>query len=370
MEKKIQEIRNDKLEKNAKMLVAIVGCGSIAKVHAKILNQMSKVKLVAFVDCIIERAKEFNNEFGDLSSKCFESIEELFSQRKVDVIHICTPHYLHVPMAIEALLQGVNVFMEKPPAISKDEFLILKNMVEQGRTHLGFCFQNRFNDSTKAVETLLHSSEAGKIIGGRGFVTWDRNLEYYIESDWRGRKSKEGGGCLINQAIHTLDLLNRFMGGQPIKIQARMANFHLSKKIEVEDTLNALIEYKDKRKACFYATTAYVTNSPILIEIECENMTVRLEGSEVFCINREGERKKISFKQGDVLGKDYWGNGHNACILEYYHCLEESRTFSADIFGVEDIFLLTMDIYESAAYESIIDKSNTEGRNYNDNFKE
>ena len=180
----------------------------------------------------------------------YASLEEMLENEQVDVLHICTPHYLHTPMAVYALEKGVHVFTEKPPAISRDQFATLKAAAKENHARLGICFQNRYNESTKAMEEILASGENGKIVGARAFVSWMRTKEYYAESDWRGKWETEGGGCLINQSVHTLDLLNLFMGGQPVETQAHMMNYHLKDVIEVEDTVSAYIRYPDAA-ACF-----------------------------------------------------------------------------------------------------------------------
>lgn len=125
-------------------------------------------------------------------------------------MHICTPHYLHVPMAVYGLTHGVHVFMEKPPVISGEQLAQLEEAVAGSDRRLGLCFQNRYNPSVQEVKKLLASGEAGRIRGARGLVTWSRGREYYTESGWRGSLATEGGGALINQSVHTLDLLAYF----------------------------------------------------------------------------------------------------------------------------------------------------------------
>ncbi len=329
------------------MKAAIVGCGTIAKMHASVLCDMANVIITGFADCRRERAEAYKSQYGNQQTGVYGSLEEMLENEQVEVLHICTPHYLHTPMAIYALERGVHVFMEKPPAISRQEFARLCQTAHRGKARLGICFQNRYNESTKAVEELLASGKAGRIIGARAFVSWMRTKEYYTESDWRGRWETEGGGCLINQSVHTLDLLNRFMGENPVETQADMMNYHLQGIIEVEDTVTAWIRYP-QAAACFYATTAYSENKPILIELECENLSLRLEGSRVTCMYKNGEKEELSFYKGYTIGKDYWGTGHKACIADYYRCLETGDPFPVEAEAVASTFWLMMDIYQSA----------------------
>lgn len=343
------------------MKTAIVGCGAIAKMHASVLGEMPNVEIVGFADCKIDRAEEYKRQYGQESTGVYASLEEMLDAEHVDVLHICTPHYLHTPMAIYALDKGVHVFTEKPPAISREQFAQLKKAAEKGTARLGICFQNRYNESTKAMEDLLASGKGGKVIGARAFVSWMRTKEYYTESGWRGKWETEGGGCLINQSVHTLDLLNRFMGESAVETQANMMNYHLNDVIEVEDTVSAYIRYPHAT-ACFYATTAYEENRPIMIDIECENMSLRLEGSYVTCIYKDGRREELSFYNGYTIGKDYWGTGHKACIGDFYHCLETGKKFPIEVEDVESTFQLMMDIYQSAREGRIVlSKENCNG---------
>lgn len=330
------------------MKAAIIGCGSIATVHAQSLEKLDGVALVGFADIKKERAAEFAARFG---GHAYGSLEEMVACEKPDTVHICTPHYLHVPMAVYGLSRNVNVFMEKPPAISKKQWEQLGRAEKSGTGKLGFCFQNRYNQSIRRAKELIASGEAGKIKGGRGLVTWNRSRSYYEDSDWRGKQALEGGGALINQSIHTLDLLGCFLG-KPGYADARMANHHLPGVIEVEDTVEAYIRY-EKADASFYATTAYCDDASPIIDIVCENMTLRIEEPYLTLFHKDGRIERPALEQtgqeGDTpAGKSYWGKGHAGCIRDFYECLESGERFGQDLAGVEDTLRLMLAIYESA----------------------
>jgi hypothetical protein len=181
----------------------------------------------------------------------------------------------------------------------------------------------------------------------RGFVTWTRDEHYYVDSGWRGKLATEGGGVLINQSIHTMDLMNWFMG-RAASVEASCCNRHLKGIIEVEDTLEALIDYNGV-PGIFYATTAYGVNSPVLIELSCENLTVRMEESEV-TIRRPGkEVERMTFVRPALPGKDYWGVGHHDCIADFYDCIEQDKPFRNDVPSIENTLDLMLSVYESAA---------------------
>ena len=325
------------------MRTALVGCGGIAAVHAKVLEAMTDCELVGFADIIPERAQKFAAEYG---GRAYASLEEMIEAKNPEVLHICTPHYLHVPMAVYGLTHGAHVFMEKPPAISAEQFARLEEAAAGSDRRLGVCFQNRYNPCVQTVKKLLESGEVGKVKGARAFVTWHREVPYYTESGWRGSLATEGGGALINQSIHTLDLLV-YLLGRPVWTDACLANHHLQGIIEVEDMMEANIRFEDVT-ACFYATTAYCTDEAPLIEIYCEKMKIRMEDPRVELIYPDGTRKELETEVIQPLGKGYWGSGHGACIGDFYRSIAENAPYPQELGGIKDTAKLMLALYESA----------------------
>lgn len=333
------------------MNVGIVGCGGIARVHAQCVAALDGHRLVAFADVKPERARAMAGEYGGAA---FASMDEMLDSARPDAVHICAPHHLHVPMAVAALARGIHVFMEKPPVIDEGQHARLRDAVRNAASakdrrpaRLGVCFQNRYNPAVAEVRGFLASGKAGSIRGGRAFVTWSRVEDYYAGSDWRGRLATEGGGALINQSIHTLDLLNCLMGRPPIGVGATMANHHLPPSVEVEDTLEAFVRY-DGAVASFYATTAYSSDAAPLIELDCECARIRLEGDRVTYSFNDGSGETLVCPSDSPLGKGYWGAGHLRCIGDFYGCLERNEKFPLDFDGVESIIRLMLATYCSA----------------------
>ena len=330
----------------AELRSAIVGCGGIAQVHARSLSEMPEAELTAFADVIPERAEAMAGKYG---GRAYSSLDELLDHEKIDVLHICTPHYLHTPMARQAAELDINVFTEKPPVIDRQQWTEFKQLGDKVR--VGICFQNRYNGSTRALKDLLSTGEPGKVLGSRGFVTWRRDAPYYTESGWRGALSTEGGGALINQAIHTLDLMAYFLGPGQV-LGASLSNRHLKGIIEVEDTLEAALDFGDAR-GLFYAATAYSLDAPIIFELACENATLRLEGERFTRIWRDGRMEQEDYTAPDptVPGKSYWGSSHRRCIEDFYRCIMSGERFPNDIPGVSDTIELMLSVYEAACGE-------------------
>ncbi len=322
---------------------ALVGCGSIAQVHARALSEMPEARLLAFADLLPERAQAMAEKYG---GKAYGSLDELLTHEQIDVLHLCTPHYLHTPMAQQAADLQINVFTEKPPVIDRDQWAQFNRLEDKVR--VGICFQNRYNGSTRALKALLDSGEAGEVLGSRGFVTWRRDAAYYTESGWRGALATEGGGALINQAIHTLDLMAYLLGPGQV-LGASLSNRHLKGVIEVEDTLEAALDFGNKR-GLFYAATDYSLDAPILFELSCENATLRLEGERFTRFWRDGriEQEDYTAQDPTVPGKAYWGSSHRRCIEDFYRCVQSGRRFMNDISGVSNTVELMLSLYEAA----------------------
>lgn len=324
------------------MKAAIVGCGAIAHNHAKSIQSLGH-ELVALADIDPPRLAAFSETYG---GNTYPSLEAMLEGEQFDVLHICTPHNLHVPMALQALDKGVNVFMEKPPVINEGQLDQLWEAYNAHKAKLGFCFQNRYNPpAIKALE-ILRSGEAGKVLGARSYVTWNRGAEYYSDA-WHGTLEQEGGGVLINQSIHSLDLVNFLVNQTPVSVDAVMANHRLKTEIEVEDTMSALITYPDLRFS-FYATNAYAANPAPLMEIMCENLTLRIEGSTLMTRQGKGPWEQIEVQELESVGKSYWGPGHISCIGDYYSSILENRPFALELPKVDETIRLMLKVYQSA----------------------
>lgn len=328
----------------SKLKCAIVGCGGIAQVHAAVLSEQETAELAAFADSKPERAQALAEKYGGCA---YPSLEELLEKETIDVLHVCTPHYLHTPMIKLAAERGIHVFSEKPPVINEEQLEELCKLNEAAKVRIGFCFQNRYNPSVQLLKELLRSGRAGAVLGARAFVTWHRDAPYYTESGWRGSLKTEGGGVLINQSIHTMDLLGQFLG-RAHKVDATLTNHHLKDVIEVEDMFEACIDFGG-RPAIFFATTAHVTDSPVLVELVCENCTIRMEESEVSIRWKDGGREHRTLASPlTPAGKAYWGASHGLCIADFYDSVLTGKPFQNDFDGIRDTAELMLAAYRSA----------------------
>lgn len=305
------------------MKTAIIGCGLISKNHLKAMKNVEGAECVAVCDIDREKAIRAQEEYG--IPYVYENYKEMLQNEEIDVVHVCTPHHLHAQMAIDALQAGKHVLCEKPMALTKADALAMKEARDASGKYLGICFQNRYNEASVYMKQIMTEGRLGKLVGARGQVTWNRKPEYYTTSPWRGRWATEGGGVLINQAIHTFDLVQWLTC--PMKtVEATISTKRLKEAIEVEDSVDIMMTGEHGERILFYASNCYVKNAPVELEIIGEKGSLKLIGN-IVTTDVDGEITTKDYSSGTILGKDYWGSGHGFLIADFYRCIEQGDTF-------------------------------------------
>jgi len=300
---------------------AVIGLGAIAPVHIKTLEDLG-VQITAVCDNKPEQAKTVGEQLNCAVYTCYET---MLSAGGFDVLHICLPHYLHAPVSIAALKKGIHVVCEKPMATTVADANAMIAAAKASGARLEIIFQNRYNPATTAIKEALSSGGLGRILGGWLRVTWNRSEDYYTQNDWRGRWATEGGGVLINQSIHTFDLMN-YLLGDPTSVNASVAN-RAHPSIEVEDVAEGVITYGGINIS-FYANTFHPYNAPVCIEIVCENGIAALSGKTA-TITYKDDRETVSHVSADAENaytKDYWGYSHIKQLGAFYDSLAGKPT--------------------------------------------
>ncbi len=307
-----------------KLRAAVVGCGNISSRHLETITENENCILSCVCDIVPEKADAKAVKYG---VKAYYDFDEMLANDDFDVLHICTPHYLHHEMAIKAMNKGKHVLCEKPLAIYYDDAVKMCECAEKNDVYLGTCFQNRYNEASVYIKNLLSSGELGKIIGAKGIVTWDRDEEYYSD-DWHGTLDKEGGGVVINQSIHTLDLLQWLIDSDVIDVKGSVSQKRLMGKVETEDTADAVITFKNGTQALFYATLCYAANSPVFIEMLCQKGKVVMY-DDLAIIKKGEDKQTVTFEhtKGD---KGYWGSSHSRLIRDFYSSITCKEHFEVD----------------------------------------
>ncbi|MFW6269099.1 MAG: Gfo/Idh/MocA family protein [Bacillota bacterium] len=339
----------------SKYKVGIVGCGNIFPMHAFPVSELDNTELVAVCDIKEDRAKKRAKEFD---CNYYLDYKEMMEEEELDTVHICTPHYMHAPIAVEAAQNGINILTEKPMSIKLENAQKMVKTAKDNDVTLGVIFQNRYNPGSKLIKNTLESGELGEILSGKLSVTWDRSDEYYSNSDWKGTWDKEGGGVIIDQAIHTMDLMRWFVNDEIDYIDANISN-RAHEIIEVEDAAEGVIAYKNGVVTAFHAINYYTYDAPVEIELHCENGLAKMVADKGI-VELDNGKKYIAdndpdetFDYGDV--KSYWGVSHIKQINNYYESLEKG--VQPDITG--DIAIKTQEmicaIYDSGKKEKKID---------------
>jgi len=307
--------------------VAIIGTGNISSLHIKgLLKFPERAKIVALVDIYPEKAQAKKEEYDLADAKVFATHEEMLASGiEVDLVHNCTPPYVHAPISIDCMNAGMNVVVEKPMATCLQE---CDEMIAVGKKNgvvLAAIAQNRFQDSVNKLKQLADSGIAGKIRVAHVESLWWRGHNYY-DLWWRGLWEKEGGGPTLNHAVHHIDMINWIQGDLPKEVTAVLANV-MHDNSEVEDLSFGILQYGD-------GSIAQVTSSVVHhgeeqgIILQCENAKIaspfdvkaeKAQGNGFPTTNNE-LIEEISGKYSELENLDY--HGHTGQIDDILTALE------------------------------------------------
>jgi len=246
---------------------AVIGCGDISAVHLAAIDALDDVELVAICDTDAESRAAASSRWGVTG---FESHAALLDAVRPDVVHVCTPHDQHADPVVAALEAGCDVVMEKPVAHTLDE---AQRVVAAAAAHpertIAVCLQNRYNATVQHARGLIESGSLGAVLGGSATVVWHRTPQYYAAKPWRGQRVRSGGGVLINQAIHTLDLL-QWLVGDVRHVEGRCGTYALADVVDVEDTAQIVLDHASGARSVCFATLAHVADAPVTLELVTE----------------------------------------------------------------------------------------------------
>ncbi len=299
----------------------VIGCGIISVMHLDSIAALELSQLTAVCDVKYERAKNTAQKYN---TKFYTDYKEMFRKEKLDVVHLCLPHYLHTIVAREAFLAGIHVISEKPMSIEYQDAIETVSLAESLKLQYGVIFQCRYNTPSLIVKERIVNGQLGAVKCGRTTLTWYRPENYYCNSDWKGTWDKEGGGVIIDQAIHSLDLANWFIDSAPIEVQSSLHNRH-HHTMMVEDSAEGLITYENGCLLSFFAMNNYLVDEPIEIRLLCENGTVRLSYDEAQITYNDGTSEYVQNKPQEIVsytgGKPYWGAQHAVQINQFYRAV-------------------------------------------------
>ncbi len=276
----------------------IIGAGLIADFHAKALADIPNARLVGCCDKIQDRAKQLADKYD---ARAFESYEEILKSDDVDIVTIATPSGFHMEPTIAAAKAGKHVLCEKPLEVTLERIDAMTQAHEKNGTRLGGIFPYRFNDSQTVLREAINSGRFGVITYAGIYVPWWRTDEYYKDS-WHGTWKLDGGGALMNQSIHMVDMLCDVM---PPIVSLQAYTGTLGHKIEAEDTAVAVLRYTNGALGVIYGTTASYPGQFRRFEITGTKGTV-IQVENSFSVwqfaDEKPEDEEIREKYGQIEG--------------------------------------------------------------------
>jgi predicted dehydrogenase len=336
-----------------KLKIAVIGCGNISVMHLDSIVAFKDAELVAVCDIKEERAVAASQKYG---GRVYTDYLEMLEKEKLDAVHICLPHYLHVPVSVDAFKKGVNVLCEKPMSIKYEDAVSAVETAEEYGVQYGIIFQCRYNAPSLLVKERIKDGKLGAVKCGRTTLTWYRPDNYYDSSDWKGTWEKEGGGVIIDLAIHSLDLANWMIDSTPVEIQATLHNRN-HKIMVVEDTGEGLIKYENGALLSFYAMNNYFIDEPIEIRLLCENGKATFSYDKAFVEYNDGTTETAENNPEDMFkysgGKDYWGHQHAVQIRQFYNAVLGKEKL--EISGREALKIqkIICDVYDNGGMKKV-----------------
>lgn len=258
-----------------KLGFGIIGCGGISSAHAEAIASLEQAKLIAVADPVESKAHQLAEKYG---VPYYLDYHELLQLPEVKIVNICTPSGLHAQVGIDAARAGKHIIVEKPidTTLKKaDQFI---QVCRENKVKLTVIFQNRFNANLRKLKETIKEGKMGKLILGGAYVPWYRTQEYYNETNWRGTIALDGGASLINQSIHTIDLLVWMMG----EVQSLFAyTGQFAHQIEGEDLGVAILRFRNGALGIIAGSTDIYPGFPERLEVYGENGSVIVEGGNV-----------------------------------------------------------------------------------------
>lgn len=293
----------------------IVGCGIIAEVHASEMVKIPEAELIAVCDSKPEQAARFSAQYG---AAAYTDLDAFLARADLEAVCICTPSGLHVEQAIRAAKAGKHVLCEKPMSI---EITGMDRMIEACResgVKLATIFPRRMSPQAQYAKQLIEQGALGKLSLCSAYVKIYRSQDYYDSAGWRGTWEMDGGGAMMNQGIHTVDLL-QWLAGNVASLQGKARN--VLRNIEVEDTAITMLEYESGAMGVLEITTTAFKGKGMRIEIYGERGSLIIEEEDIVQLEIEGQRVQFPvFPPFQVIP-----DGHREQIRDLCYAVRERR---------------------------------------------
>jgi UDP-N-acetyl-2-amino-2-deoxyglucuronate dehydrogenase len=333
---------------NKKIGIGIVGGGMIGKVQAEAIKSIPGATLLAVCARDETRTTEFADRF-EISA--YTDYDKFLEHPGLSIVTICTPNGTHAELGSKAARTGKHVLVEKPIEIDLDRADALIEACDRAGVKLGVIFQSRFLAEAQKLKQALDEGRLGRLLIGDAYVKWYRAPEYYAPGSWHGTMSLDGGGALINQAIHTVDLLNWMMG--PVETVFAMKAALRYPQLEGEDTLVASLRFRNGALGVIEAATSAKPGFKRRLEISGERGTVILDGDAIGCWAIDGEEmeagESVQLTDGSANPAAISNEGHRRQIEDLIAAVSDDRPPMIDGREGRKALELVRAIYESAS---------------------
>jgi predicted dehydrogenase len=276
---------SDSLERGTPIAVALVGCGIIGLNHAKAIAMHPDLVVAALVDAIPQAATALADSIesdGAARPAEFGTLAEALAAASIDLVVICTPSGQHVQLAQEAIAAGRHVLIEKPLDVTVPRAKLIADLAAEAEANglvVSVISQHRFDPASVVIAEAIASDGFGRVTSAVASVAWWRSQEYYDSGQWRGTWELDGGGAVMNQGVHTVDLLLWFLG-RPVEIQAHTALLAHGR-VEVEDVAVATIRFESGALAVLHATTAAFPGLSVRLQVHGSRGSAIIEDDQL-----------------------------------------------------------------------------------------
>ncbi len=277
-----------------KLRFGIIGCGVIGPVHAEAISTLPDAQLVAVADIIPELAQELAEAFHVAP---YSDFQQMLAREQLDVVDVCTPSGMHGEHACQVMRSGRNVIVEKPMEISRAAIEEMLRVQQENGVKLAVISQHRFDPDTGQVHDLIEQQAFGRLVLGNALVPWWRSQAYYDSGAWRGTWELDGGGILMNQSIHSIDLLQWLMG--PVKSVFAYTDT-LVHRMETEDVAVAILRFVNGALGTIAATAGAYPGTGTRIEIYGDKGSAVIEDDRLSYLHlaRDDHEKVGSYGAG------------------------------------------------------------------------